>query len=72
MKKLQKRFLCLIMLGAVLCFSQPSLVQAQENMVSIMSVQSNGCTTKLSFNGKSAICQVVVRGKKAHPAFSVH
>lgn len=70
MKKLQKRCLCLVILGAVLCFAQPNLVQAQENMVSLMSVQSNRCTAKLSFNGKSAICQVVVRGRNGTSSIS--
>ncbi|MCM1256739.1 MAG: hypothetical protein NC307_02680 [Roseburia sp.] len=64
MKKLQKRFMCLIMLGAVLCFSQPNLVQAQENMVSIMNVQGSKCTTNLQCSGTTAKCALTVTGKR--------
>ena len=70
MKKLQKRCMCLIMLGAVLCFSQPNLVQAQGNMVSIMSVQGSSCYTKLYFNRNIANCTLSVTGKKGTSSIS--
>lgn len=70
MKKFRQRFLCLVMLGAALCFSQPNLVQAQENMVSIMSVQSNRSTVKLTINGKTASCQLVVKGRNGTSSIS--
>ncbi|RKJ67413.1 hypothetical protein [Roseburia sp. 1XD42-69] len=70
MKNFWKRFLCLMMLGAVLCFSQPNLVQAQENMVSIMSVQNNRCMLNLSFNSKTASCQLVVKGRNGTSSIS--
>lgn len=63
MKELQKRVLCMMLLGVVLCFPRPNMVQAGENMVSIMSVQSNRSTVKLTFNRNTAICQLVVKGR---------
>lgn len=70
MKKLQKRCLCLVILGAVLCFAQPNLVQAQENMVSLMSVQSNRSTVRLFFSGNKANCVLTVKGRNGASSIS--
>lgn len=70
MKKLQKRCFCLVILGAVLCFAQPDLVQAQENMVSIMSVQSSNCYAKLYFKRNTANCTLTVTGKRGTSSIS--
>ena len=70
MKNLRRRFWCLLILGAVLCFSQPDLVQAQENMVSIMSVQSNRSTVKLTVYRNTANCQLIVKGRNGTSSIS--
>lgn len=64
MKKLQKKWICLILLGAMLCYMQPNIAQAKESMVSLMYVQNNRCLTDLRFSGTTANCTLTVSGKK--------
>ncbi|MCI8489151.1 MAG: hypothetical protein HFJ04_02685 [Lachnospiraceae bacterium] len=64
MKKLQKNWIYLILLGTILCFTQPILTQAQNSTISPMYVQSNKCYTYLSFQATAATCRLNVTGKK--------
>lgn len=70
MKKLQKKWICLILLGSILCYVQPSIVQANESMISLMYVQDNRCHTNLGFNGATANCTLTVNGKKGTSSIS--
>ena len=64
MKKLQKNWICLILLGAVLCFTQPILAQEQNNTISPMYTQNISCSTYLHLNGRTAACTLNIIGRK--------
>lgn len=64
MKKLQKKWICLMLLGMMLCYVHPNTAQAKESMVSLMYVQNNRCLTDLRFSGTTANCTLTVSGKK--------
>ncbi len=70
MKKLQKKWICLILLAIALCYVQPSIVQAKESMISLMYAQSNRCLTNLGFSGTTANCTLTVSGKKGTSSIS--
>ncbi len=70
MKKQQKKWICLLLLAIMLCYVQPNIVQAKENMISLMYIQSNRCLTNLGFSGTTANCSLTVNGKKGTSSIS--
>lgn len=70
MKKLQKKWICLVLLAIMLCYMQPNIAQAKDNMSSVMLVQGNRCITVLNFNGTTANCTLTINGKKGTSSIS--
>ncbi len=70
MKTAQKKWICLMLLGTMLCCVQPNPAQAKEDTVSPMYVQSNRCFVTLSFRETNANCTLTVTGKKGSSKIS--